>query len=70
MLKYLKFSLAPLTILVSIFFALKGGNYIWYFFFALLLPWLYRKMMAKKLKDWDQNYASEQEKKMLSNLAI
>ena len=45
-------------------------GYLATFFFALLLPWLYRKMMAKKLKDWDQNYASEQEKKMLSNLAI
>ena len=32
MLKYLKFSLAPLTVLVSILFALKGGNYIRYFF--------------------------------------
>ena len=32
MFKYLKFSLAPLTLVVSIFFALQGGNYIWYFF--------------------------------------
>ncbi len=32
MLKYLKFSLAPVSLIISICFALLGGNYIWYFF--------------------------------------
>ena len=45
-------------------------GYLSTFFFALLLPWLYRKMMAKKLLDWDQNYASESEKELISNLSL
>jgi len=45
-------------------------GYLATFFFALLFPWLYRKMMDKKLKDWDKNYASDEEKKMLADLAI
>ena len=32
MFKYLKFSLAPLSLVASIYFASMGGNYIWYFF--------------------------------------
>ena len=32
MFKYLKFSLAPITLFVSIYFAYIGGEYIWYFF--------------------------------------
>jgi fatty acid desaturase len=32
MLKYLKFTLAPLTLLLSIYVAFLGSNYIWYFF--------------------------------------
>ena len=32
MFKYLKFSAAPLTILIAIYFSFLGGNYIWYFF--------------------------------------
>ena len=42
-------------------------GYLTTFFFALLFPWLYRKIMAKKLLDWDQNYASEAEKELISN---
>ena len=45
-------------------------GYMSTFFFALLLPWLYRKMMAKKLLDWDQNYASEAERELISNLLV
>ena len=37
------------------------------FFIAILFPWLYRLIMAKKLKDWDQNYASESEKQLIAN---
>ena len=32
MFKYLKFSLAPITLIISIYFAYIGGEYIWYFF--------------------------------------
>ena len=33
MFKYLKFSLAPVTLIISVYFAFLGeGNYIWYFF--------------------------------------
>ena len=32
MFKYLKFSAAPLTILIAIYFSFLGGNYTWYFF--------------------------------------
>ena len=32
MLKYLKFTLAPLTLIISIYVASLGGNYIWFFF--------------------------------------
>ena len=45
-------------------------GYMSTFFFALLFPWLYRKMMAKKLLDWDKNYASESEKELISNLSL
>jgi len=45
-------------------------GYLTTFFFALLFPWLYRKMMVKKLLDWDQNYASESEKELISRLSI
>ena len=45
-------------------------GYMTTFFFALLLPWLYRKIMAKKLLEWDQNYASEAEIELISNLSV
>jgi len=37
MFKYLKFSLAPLTVLISVYFATLGGNYMWYFFISFIL---------------------------------
>ena len=42
-------------------------GYLTTFFFALLFPWLYRRMMTKKLLDWDQNYASEGERELISS---
>jgi len=42
-------------------------GYLATFFIALLFPWLYRKIMARKLKDWDENYASDAEKKIIYN---
>ena len=43
-------------------------GYLSTFSIALLFPWLYRKIMAKKLLDWDQNYASDAEKELISQL--
>jgi alkane 1-monooxygenase len=43
-------------------------GYLSTFFFALLFPFLYRKMMAKKLKDWDENYASNAEKQIVASI--
>tara|TARA_B100001287_G_scaffold90882_2_gene76146 strand:- start:3143 stop:4198 length:1056 start_codon:yes stop_codon:yes gene_type:complete len=42
-------------------------GYLATFFIALLFPWLYRNIMKKKLEDWDENYASESEKKLIAN---
>ena len=42
-------------------------GYLATFFIALLFPWLYRKIMARKLKDWDENYASDEEKQIIYN---
>ena len=33
-------------------------------YIALLLPWWYHKIMAKKLIDWDKNYANDDEKEI------
>ena len=37
-------------------------GYLSMIFIALLFPWWYHKIMARKLIDWDQNYASENER--------
>ena len=39
-------------------------GYLSMIFIALLFPWWYHKIMARKLIDWDQNYASDDEKKI------
>ena len=41
-------------------------GYLAMLYIAIFLPFLYHRMMAKKLKDWDINYASEEEKKITS----
>ena len=43
-------------------------GYLSSFFIALLFPWLFRKIMNKKLIDWDQNYASDAERQLVSEL--
>tara|TARA_Y100001936_G_C16071623_1_gene671033 strand:- start:316 stop:1365 length:1050 start_codon:yes stop_codon:yes gene_type:complete len=43
-------------------------GYLTTFFLALLFPWLYRRIMAKKLLDWDKNYASDAEKELIATL--
>ena len=45
-------------------------GYLATFFIALLFPWLYRNIMKKKLEDWDENYASESEKKLIANTQL
>ena len=41
-------------------------GYLAMLYIAIFLPFLYHRMMAKKLKEWDINYASEEEKKIAS----
>ena len=40
-------------------------GYMSMLYLALLTPYLYKKIMAKKLIDWDLNYANEEEKKLV-----
>ena len=39
-------------------------GYLFTIYVALLCPWWYHKVMAKKLLDWDYNYATEAEKEI------
>ena len=39
-------------------------GYLTMIYLALLFPWIYHRIMAKKLIEWDQNYANEDEKKI------
>ena len=39
-------------------------GYLSMIYLALLCPWFYHKIMSKKLLDWDQNYANEDERKI------
>jgi len=40
-------------------------GYMSMLYLALLTPYLYKKIMAKKLIDWDLNYANEEEKELV-----
>ncbi len=40
------------------------GGYLSCVYLVLFAPWIYHRIMAPKLKDWDINYASEEEKKL------
>ena len=42
-------------------------GYLAMLYIAIFLPFLYHRMMAKKLKDWKLNYASNEEKILLAN---
>jgi len=44
-------------------------GYLSMLYLILILPPLYHRIMAKKLIDWDLNYASEEERK-LANVQI
>ncbi len=39
-------------------------GYLSMIYIALLFPWWYHKIMAKKLIDWDQNYANDDERQI------
>ena len=39
-------------------------GYLFSIYIVLLCPWWYHRMMAKKLLDWDQNYANDNEKEI------
>ena len=41
-------------------------GYLFTIYIALLCPWWYHRVMAKKLLDWDQNYANDNERKIAS----
>jgi len=36
-------------------------GYLAMLYIAIFLPFFYHRIMAKKLKDWDINYASDEE---------
>jgi hypothetical protein len=35
-------------------------------YFILLIPWVYRRIMIRELKDWDNRFASREELELLS----
>ena len=39
-------------------------GYLFTIYIALLCPWWYHKIMAKKLLDWDENYANDDEREI------
>jgi alkane 1-monooxygenase len=39
-------------------------GYLSMLYLALFLPFVYHKIMAKKLMDWDENYATPTERKI------
>ena len=45
-------------------------GYLSMIYIALLLPWWYNKIMAKKLIDWDTYYATNEEKAIASEQNI
>jgi alkane 1-monooxygenase len=42
-------------------------GYLAMLYIAIFLPFIYHRIMAKQLKDWDINHASKQEKRMISS---
>lgn len=42
-------------------------GYLSMLYMAIFLPFIYRKLMAKKLMDWDENYATPEERKIVMN---
>ena len=45
-------------------------GYLSMLYLVLLTPFLYKKIMDKKLADWEVNYANNEERKIMQNLAI
>ena len=40
------------------------GGYLSCVYLVLFMPWLYHRIMAPKLKDWDQNFANSREREL------
>jgi len=40
------------------------GGYLSSVYLVLFTPWVYHRMMASRLKDWDKNYANNEERKL------
>ena len=40
------------------------GGYLSSVYLVLFTPWIYYRIMAPKLKDWDDNFASTEERKL------
>ena len=41
-------------------------GYLWMLYLLLIAPFLYQRIMAKKIIDWDINYANAEERKLAS----
>ena len=41
-------------------------GYLTMVYFILLIPWVYRRIMIRELKDWDERFASREELELLS----
>ena len=40
------------------------GGYLSSVYLVLFAPWIYHKIMVPKLNDWDDNYASNDEREL------
>ena len=45
-------------------------GYLFILYLVIFLPFIYHRMMAKKLIDWDLNHATGEEKNFLSSKKI
>ena len=43
-------------------------GYLSMLYLVLLTPFLYKKIMDKKLTDWEVNYANSEERKIIQNI--
>ena len=40
-------------------------GYLTMLYIAIFLPFIFHKIMRKKLNDWDKNFATEQERRII-----
>jgi hypothetical protein len=60
MLNSLRYLLSPITLFIAIFSILQRTYY------PLLLPFLYKRVINKKLIDWNKSYASTEERELIA----